>query len=492
MTAITPTRDQDFSQWYQQVVAKSELAEASITRGSMIIKPWACALWELIQHELDDLLKATGHVNAYFPLLIPLHLIEKEAKHIAGFAKECAVVTHHCLKADASGHLIPSGLLEEPYIIRPTSEAIIGTTYANWIQSWRDLPILINQWANVVRWEMRPRLFLRTCEFLWQEGHTAHATKQEAIDEARMILDLYAQFIENFLGMPVIKGEKTKSERFPGAVDTYCVEAMMQDRKALQAGTSHFLGQNFSKAYAIQFTDQQGKLQHAWTTSWGVSTRLIGGLIMTHSDDDGLVLPPSVAPHQIVLLPICRTIEDRSEVLAYCERLKHELSQQHFQNKPLRVWIDDRPIGGGDKNWQWVKKGVPIRIEIGLRELAQDSICFRLRDQIDAKQMIARTQLIQDVVPLLTQFQDRLFQKAQNYRAAKTQTVTNVQEFKEFFETGGGFAVCAAVDDSTIEDQISDLGVTARCIPLAQERKPMRCIFTGEPVNQVIIFAKAY
>src|SRR6188472_3183848 len=328
-TAITPTRADNYQDWYQEVVKAADLAEASPVRGCMVIKPWGYALWENIQRGLDGLFKATGHVNAYFPLFIPVSYLEKEAAHVEGFAKEVAVVTHHRLEA-RDGKLVPTGELEEPLVVRPTSETIIGEMFAKWVQSYRDLPLLINQWANVVRWEMRTRLFLRTAEFLWQEGHTAHATSEEAVEETMKMLGVYADFAENWMAMPVIQGEKTAGERFPGAVQTYCIEAMMQDRKALQAGTSHFLGQNFSKAQEIKFQDQNGTVQYAWTTSWGVSTRLVGGLIMTHSDDDGLVLPPRLAPKHVVLLPIYRSDEEKSQVLAYVNSLKAELEAQDF------------------------------------------------------------------------------------------------------------------------------------------------------------------
>ena len=373
-TAIPPTRVEDYPQWYQEVIKAADLAEISPVRGCMVIKPWGYALWENIQAELDVMFKATGHENAYFPLFIPMSYLEKEAEHVEGFAKECAVVTHHRLEPDPEGGLRPAGALEEPLIVRPTSETIIGAMYAKWVQSYRDLPILINQWANVVRWEMRTRMFLRTTEFLWQEGHTAHATKQEALDETRKMLDVYADFAENFMAMPVVKGEKTAGERFPGAVTTLSIEAMMQDRKALQSGTSHFLGQNFSKAQEIKFQDQQGQEVYAWTTSWGVSTRLVGALIMTHSDDDGLVLPPKLAPKQVVILPIHRNDEDQSKVRKYCDELKQSLEAESFAGRSIRVAIDDRDLRGGEKTWQHIKRGVPIRAEVGPRDVASESV----------------------------------------------------------------------------------------------------------------------
>src|SRR3954468_22579163 len=341
-TAITPTREENYAEWYQQVIRAADLAENSAVRGCMVIKPWGYALWESMQRVLDQMFKDTGHQNAYFPLFIPLSFLQKEAAHVEGFAKECAVVTHHRLELNAEGKLVPTGELEEPLIVRPTSETIIGDAFARWVQSYRDLPLLINQWANVVRWEMRTRLFLRTTEFLWQEGHTAHATREEAVDETMRMLDVYAAFAEQWMAMPVIKGEKTAGERFPGAERTYSIEAMMQDRKALQAGGSHFLGQNFAKASEIMFLDQNGARQHAWTTSWGVSTRLIGGLIMTHSDDDGLILPPKVAPAQVVIIPIFRSDDERPRVLEYCNRVAQELRAQRFADRPVSVIVDER------------------------------------------------------------------------------------------------------------------------------------------------------
>ena len=384
-TAITPTREENYPEWYQQVVKAADLAENSDVRGCMVIKPWGYAIWENIQRRLDAMFKATGHENAYFPLFIPMSFLEKEAQHVEGFAKECAVVTHHRLEPDRKGPATcsrrQSAKLDEPLIVRPTSETIIGATFARWVQSYRDLPILINQWANVVRWELRTRMFLRTTEFLWQEGHTVHATAEEAERETRQMLDVYAEFAEGTMAMPVIKGEKTAGERFPGAVDTYTIEAMMQDRKALQAGTSHFLGQNFSKAQEIKFQSEAGELEYAWTTSWGVTTRLVGALVMTHSDDDGLVLPPKLAPAHVVIMPIAKTDEERGVVLAYCEALRAELAAQQYDGEPVRVRLDDRD--SRDRKWQWVKKGVPIRLEIGPRDIEGGTLMPGRRDSTD-------------------------------------------------------------------------------------------------------------
>jgi prolyl-tRNA synthetase len=379
--AISPTRAQDYPEWYQQVVKAADLAEQSPVRGCMVIKPHGYAIWERMQGILDRMFKATGHQNAYFPLFIPLSYLEKEAEHVEGFAKECAVVTHHRLELGPDGKLIPTGKLEEPLVVRPTSETIIGAMYAKWIQSWRDLPVLINQWANVVRWEMRPRVFLRTAEFLWQEGHTAHATREEAVEETLRMLDVYATFAERDLAMPVLKGPKTAGERFPGAVDTYSIEAMMQDGKALQAGTSHFLGQNFAKAQNIKFAGTSGAEEFCWTTSWGVSTRLIGAVIMTHSDDDGLVLPPRIAPEHVVLLPIHRSDEERAAVLEACRKLEAALAAARFADEPIRVKVDARDLRGGDKVWQHVKQGVPVRVEIGPRDLAAGAASVSRRDR---------------------------------------------------------------------------------------------------------------
>src|SRR5690349_383212 len=412
-TAITPTRADDYPEWFQQVIRAADLAENSDVRGCMVIKPWGWAVWENIQQGLDGLFKATGHENAYFPLFIPLSFLQKEAEHVEGFAKECAVVTHHRLVPGPEGKLIPdpASKLEEPLIVRPTSETIIGSTYARWVQSYRDLPILINQWANVVRWEMRTRLFLRTTEFLWQEGHTAHATAEEAQEETMRMLGVYANFAENWMAMPVIQGEKTAGERFPGAVATYAIEAMMQDRKALQSGTSHFLGQNFSKAQEIKFQDQNGKVEYAWTTSWGVSTRLIGGLIMTHSDDDGLVLPPRLAPKHVVMLPIYRSDEERTQVLEYVNGVKRELEAQRYDDVPVRVIIDDRDIRGGEKNWYHVKRGVPLRVEVGPRDIADNALMVSRRDT-GAKAKTPRAEFIANITTTLAEMQTNLFNRA--------------------------------------------------------------------------------
>lgn len=500
-TAITPTRLENFPEWYQQVVKAADLAENSDVRGCMVIKPWGFAIWENIQRRLDSMFKATGHENAYFPLFIPMSFLEKEAEHVEGFAKECAVVTHHRLEPKPGGGLrpAPTAQLEEPLIVRPTSETIIGATFARWVQSYRDLPILINQWANVVRWELRTRLFLRTAEFLWQEGHTVHATETEAREETMRILDLYADFAEHTMAMPVIKGEKTAGERFPGAVNTYAIEALMQDRKALQAGTSHFLGQNFAKAQSIKYQDENGQEVYAWTTSWGVSTRLIGGLIMTHADDDGLVLPPKLAPAHVVIMPIYRTDEERSEVMPYCARLEQELTSQMYAGESIRVRIDNREIRGGDKKWQWVKRGVPIRIEVGPRDIAGGKISFGRRD-VAGKLESPRAEFVAGVAKLLDEIQHTLLRRATEYRDAATVKIDQWKDFEAFFtpkneerpEVHGGLAYSHFVESPEMDEKLKQLKVTVRCVPLEAENEAGKCIFTGRPSTRRGVFAKAY
>ncbi|MDR2806895.1 MAG: proline--tRNA ligase, partial [Puniceicoccales bacterium] len=381
--AISPSRSENFPEWYQQVIQEADLAENSAVRGCMIIKPWGYALWENMQHILDDMFKKSGHQNAYFPLLIPLSYFEKEATHVNGFAKECAVVTHTRLQTDRLGNLVPTAPLEEPLIIRPTSETIIGESFSRWVHSYRDLPILINQWANVMRWEMRTRLFLRTSEFLWQEGHTAHETAEEAKTEARTMLAYYREFAEDYMAMPVLCGEKTEMERFPGAVQTLCMEAMMQDRKSLQAGTSHFLGQNFAKSSNIQFTGRHGERQYAWTSSWGTSTRLIGGLIMTHADDDGLILPPRLAPQHVVILPVIHHDKDENTILAYCMNIKQRIEEVQYDHCFVKIHVDKRNINGGVKKWEWIKKGVPLVLEIGLRDIEKNAVSVLRRHTME-------------------------------------------------------------------------------------------------------------
>ena len=421
-TAITPTRAQDFPEWYQQVIKAADMAENSEVRGCMVIKPWGYAIWELIQKDLDQRFKDTGHTNAYFPLLIPISYLEKEAEHAEGFATECAVVTHHRLEAqkdEATGktRMIPTGELTEPFVIRPTSETVIGAAFARWTSSYRDLPLKVNQWCNVMRWEMRPRIFLRTAEFLWQEGHTAHETREEAIEETLTMHKVYEEFQRDVLAIPTIPGEKTEAERFPGAEQTYTVEAMVQDRKAIQAGTSHFLGQNFSKSQNICFAGRDNTQQFAWTSSWGVSTRMIGALIMMHSDDDGLVCPPRVAPQQIVIIPVTPKEESRRAILDHCEELARTLRAKTFHGQPLRVLVDRRDLGGGAKKWEWVKKGVPVRLEIGPRDLEKGSVCLQRRDRpANEKSFVPETELIDTAADILQSIQDTLLQRAIAFR----------------------------------------------------------------------------
>ncbi len=497
--AISPTREEDYPEWYQQVVREAGLAENSDVRGCMVIKPWGYGIWENMQAALDKMFKDTGHENAYFPLFIPLRFMEKEAEHVEGFAKECAVVTHHRLEPGENGGLVPAGKLDEPLIVRPTSETIIGSTFARWVQSYRDLPLLINQWCNVVRWEMRTRLFLRTTEFLWQEGHTAHATKEEAWEETRKMLDVYADFAENFMAMPVIKGEKTVGERFPGAESTLTIEAMMQDRKALQSGTSHFLGQNFARAQEIKFQDKEGGESYCWTTSWGLSTRMVGALVMTHSDDDGLVLPPKLAPKQIVILPIIRNDSEQASVLEYCQSLRDELKVINYHGQPLGVIVDDRDLRGGEKKWFHVKRGVPIRVEVGPRDIENDSVFVGRRDQPKAAG-VGRAEFVANVTKVLDEMQQGLYDRALKLRQDNSQTIDSLDEFKAYFtpknaerpEIHGGFAECHFVDSPELDEMLKPLKVTPRCIPLDQEPVAGTCIFTGQKTDCRAIFGKAY
>lgn len=499
--AITPTRVEDFPEWYQQVVKAADMAENAPVRGCMIIKPWGYGIWEIIQRQLDDKIKATGHENAYFPLFIPLSFFEKEAAHVDGFAKECAVVTHHRLKEE-NGKLVPDGELEEPLIVRPTSETIIGDAFSRWVESYRDLPLLINQWANVVRWEMRPRIFLRTTEFLWQEGHTAHATKKEAVEETLKMLEVYRTIVEEMLAIPVIVGEKSPGERFPGAESTYTLEAMMQDRKALQSCTSHYLGQNFSKASNIRFSNVEGELEYAYTTSWGMTTRLIGSLIMCHADDDGLRLPPKVAPKQIVIIPVIPKKELEEVVLAYAEQLASDLRQRFYDGRPLSVHVDKRDKRGGDKTWEWVKKGVPLRIEVGPRDVESNSVMLARRDRsVKDKQSVPLQELVERVPMLLEEIQQTYFQQAKAYREAHIyRNVKTFEELKTFFtpkneekpEIHGGFVLAKWCGDVETEDLLKDLKITIRCLPLEQSGTEGTCVITGRPAHLDAIFAKSY
>jgi prolyl-tRNA synthetase len=497
--AIAPTREEDYPEWYQQVVKAADLAENTPVRGCMVIKPWGYGIWENIRDALDAMFKSSGHKNAYFPLFIPKSFLQREAEHVDGFAKECAVVTHSRLEADEQGILQPAGELEEPLIVRPTSETIIGELFARWVQSYRDLPLLINQWANVVRWEMRPRLFLRTAEFLWQEGHTVHATADEALEETRLMLATYATFAEEWLAMPVLRGEKTEAERFPGAESTLCIEAMMQDRKALQAGTSHFLGQNFSKACGIKFQGVEGKEEFGWTTSWGVSTRLIGGMIMTHADDDGLVVPPKVAPTHVAVLPVTPKEESREQVLAACRELVGRLREKSYAGAPLRVELDDRDLRGGEKYWQWVKKGVPMTVEIGPRDLENGSAFVGRRDAGAKREGMDCEGLIEGVSGILEDIQKVLFDRALAFREKHTRAIDGKDELYEFFSDDsqgktihGGFALVHWDRDAKWEEQLkNDLKVTVRCIP-EDSGEEGTCLFSGNPSPGRVVLAKSY
>ncbi|MBI3212163.1 MAG: proline--tRNA ligase [Simkania negevensis] len=493
--AISPTRKEDYPSWYQEVIKAADLAEHAPVRGCMVIKPWGYAIWENIQRILDRKIKETGHQNAYFPLFIPLSFFEREAKHIEGFAKECAVVTHHRLVKGKEGKLIPASPLEEPLVVRPTSEMIIGEMFSQWITSYRDLPLLINQWANVVRWEMRPRMFLRTAEFLWQEGHTAHATREEALEEALKMLHVYVDFVQNVLAIPVIKGEKSERERFPGAENTFTFEAMMQDGKALQGGTSHFLGQTFSKAAHISFTTKEEKKEFAWTTSWGVTTRLIGGLIMTHGDDDGLVLPPRIASAQLVIIPLIHKESDQREIFSYCLKLKEKLEKVSYHGGPLKVLFDQREGRAGEKIWSWIKKGVPMRIEVGKRELDQGYLSMVRRDRGHKEfEKISEEKLLQEITERLDLMQKSLFEKANHFLRSHLITIDSKEAFYQFFQKEEvGFALCHWDGDLKMEEMLQkDLGVTIRCIPLEGEKEGGICPFTGGKSRQRVVFARSY
>lgn len=492
MSKNITTRAEDYSKWYNELVVKADLAENSGVRGCMVIKPYGYAIWEKLQGELDRRFKETGHSNAYFPLFVPKSLFEAEEKNAEGFAKECAIVTHYRLKNDPDnpGKLMvdPDAKLEEELIVRPTSEAIIWSTYKGWIQSYRDLPILINQWANVVRWEMRTRLFLRTAEFLWQEGHTAHATKEEAIAETKQMQDVYVDVVENIMGIPVIKGYKTETERFAGADDTYTIEALMQDGKALQAGTSHFLGQNFAKAFDVKFTNKEGKQEYVWATSWGVSTRLMGALIMTHSDDNGLVLPPKLAPIQVVIVPIYKNEEQLQQIGNKADELIAE-----FKKKGIFVKYDDRDTQKpGFKFAEWELKGVPVRIAIGPKDLENGTFEVARRDLL-SKEIVAEAVVIDHIENLLNDIQENLFTKAINHRTEHTTEVNSFEEFKEVLETKGGFLLAHWDGTPETEEKIKDLTkATIRCIPMDQPDEEGVCVLTGKPSTKRVMFAKAY
>lgn len=492
MSKAITARSQDYSQWYNDLVLKAELADYSAVRGCMVIKPYGFALWENMRDALDKMFKDTGHVNAYFPLFVPKSLFEAEEKNAEGFAKECAIVTHYRLKADPTqkGKLMvdPEAKLEEELVVRPTSEAIIWNTYKNWIQSYRDLPILVNQWANVVRWEMRTRLFLRTAEFLWQEGHTAHATREEALEETKKMLDVYADFVENWMAVPVIKGVKSMNERFAGAEDTYCIEALMQDGKALQAGTSHFLGQNFAKAFDVKFSDKQNKLDYVWATSWGVSTRLIGALVMAHSDDDGLILPPRIAPLQVVIVPIYKGDEQKAAIDAKVNGIVAQLKKAG-----IRVKYDDsdqaRP---GWKFAEYEMKGVPLRLAMGARDLEQ-GVAELVRRDTREKQLISLDQISEVIEQQLAAIQQNLFNRARQFRDEHITNADNWESFMQLLDSKGGFIAAHWDGTPETEEAIKEKSkATIRCIPLTAQPESGVCIYSGKPSTQRVLFARAY
>ena len=484
------SRDEDYSQWFNDLVVKADLAEHSAVKGCMVIKPYGYSIWEKMQAALDQMFKDTGHSNAYFPLFIPKSFFSKEASHVDGFAKECAVVTHYRLKNDGSGNIIvdEDAKLEEELIVRPTSETIIWNTYRGWIQSYRDLPLLINQWANVVRWEMRTRLFLRTTEFLWQEGHTAHATAAEAIAETEQMLNVYADFAENWLALPVVRGRKTANERFAGALDTYCIEALMQDGKALQAGTSHFLGQNFAKAFDVKFTSKEGKQEFVWATSWGVSTRLMGALVMAHSDDSGLVLPPKLAPFQVVIVPIFKSDEELAQISEVAQQLMKALKA-----KNIRVKYDDRDTQRpGFKFAEYELKGIPLRVAIGGRDLTNGTAELARRDT-KTKETVQQAGLAELIENLLVEIQDNIFQKALKFRAENTRKADTYEEFKTMLDETPGFIAAHWDGTPETEQRIKEeTKATIRCIPLDNQLEDGKCILTGKPSIQRVLFARAY
>jgi prolyl-tRNA synthetase len=484
------SRSEDYSQWYNELVTKADLAEHSSVRGCMVIKPYGYSIWEKMQSVLDKMFKDTGHSNAYFPLFIPKSYFSKEASHVDGFATECAVVTHYRLKNDGNGNIVvdENAKLEEELVVRPTSETIIWNTYKGWIQSYRDLPILVNQWANVVRWEMRTRLFLRTAEFLWQEGHTAHATAEEAVEETERMLEVYADFAENWMALPVVRGKKTTNERFAGALDTYCIEALMQDGKALQAGTSHFLGQNFAKAFDVKFTNKEGKQDYVWATSWGVSTRLIGALIMAHSDDQGLVLPPQLAPIQVVIVPIYKNEEELSAISAIADDLIAKLKKLN-----ISVKYDDRDTQRpGFKFAEYELKGVPVRVAIGGRDLENGTVEIARRDTGE-KQTIAQSGLDAYIEQLLNDIQNNIYQKALNFRTENTRKADNYEDFKRLLDENPGFIAAHWDGTPETEQKIKEeTKATIRCIPLNNEQEEGKCILTGKPSTQRVLFARAY
>ncbi len=494
------TRAKNYTEWYQEVVQAADLAENSPVRGCMVIKPWGNGIWERLKSLLDRRIRETGHENCYFPLFVPLSFFEKEAAHIDGFAKEMALVTHTRLR-QVEGKLKLEGELEEPLVVRPTSETIIAYSFARWIQSYRDLPVLVNQWANVVRWELRPRLFLRTTEFLWQEGHTAHATSQEAMEETRRMLEVYRELAEGPMALPVITGEKTEGERFPGAVNTYCIEAMMQDGKALQAGTSHYLGQAFSKASGIRFQNREGALEHAYTTSWGVSTRLIGALIMAHGDDDGLRLPPALAPSQVVIVPIIREEKDQAPVMEYCDRLAARLSEKTALGEGLRVKVDRRDRKSQDKRWDWIKKGAPLLVEAGPRDMEKGEVAWAGRLDLKAKRFSKVDAFVEEAAAELERIQAELFRQARALRdssiRADSRDLAGLKEHfgrkAEFLGNGApGFARAWWCGDESSLAPLDELGVTIRCVPFDQPGGGGACVLTGRPADRQVVFGRSY
>ena len=500
-SAISPRREENYPAWYQQVVKTADLAESSDVRGCMVIKPWGFAIWENMKAVLNKMFKETGHKNAYFPLFIPKSYLEKEAEHVQGFAKECAVVTHSRLQ-QVDGKLIPRGKLTQELIIRPTSETIIGSSFSKWISSYRDLPLLINQWANIIRWEMRPRLFLRTTEFLWQEGHTVHQTKDEALAHTHKMLGVYTDFVQNWLAIPVLCGKKSESEKFPGAVKTLCLEAMMQDRKALQMGTSHFLGQNFAKASGIKFQDKDGSVRYGWTTSWGVSTRMIGGLIMTHSDDDGLVLPPAIAPSHIVFISIFKNSDEKKQIADRLRPIIKSLKKQKFMGRELSIEFDQSETTFGSRRWNWIKKGIPLRVEVGTKELEKGVFAVCRRDLPSyEKTTLGEEDFTQQIPDILKKMQDDIFAKAKTYRENNTTNVENKEEFYQIFtplnkknpEIHGKFAKSFWCGSRACEQKIKqDLSVTIRLIPFGDGNEQGKCICCGKQASKRVIFAKAY
>jgi prolyl-tRNA synthetase len=491
MSKGLPQRSDNFSAWYNELVKKADLAENSAVRGCMVIKPYGFSVWEKMQNKLDEMFKETGHKNAYFPLFIPKSYLSKEADHVEGFAKECAVVTHYRLKSDEkSGGVVidPEAKLDEELIIRPTSETVIWNTYKNWIQSYRDLPLLVNQWANVVRWEMRTRLFLRTSEFLWQEGHTAHETKKEAEEETLKILDIYTKFLEETMAVPVLRGIKSENEKFAGAVDTYCVEALMQDGKALQAGTSHFLGQNFAKAFDVKFATKEGKNEYVWGTSWGVSTRLVGALIMSHSDDKGLVLPPNLAPIQVILIPIFNTDNEYSATVSNLEELNKNLMENNIRSE-----IDSRENHKpGWKFSEYEMKGVPLRIVVGPKDLENKTVEIARRDKL-SKNVIKESEVIKHVKQLLPEIQYNLFDKAKRYKEENTRVVNSYEEFKNIFKNENGLVYAHWDGSKETEEKIKkETKATIRCIPISGEKSKGKCIVTGRDSERMVVFGKAY